>query len=360
VTDAHAGPAGGDGRDGARFGADATIHFVNPLWDPNGGADLRTLATWALLRERVPSRLWSEYDPAPSIRAAYPVHRIRPLGLAMPRRGTAVFVGVYFRIGHWVRLASFRRIVLVYNTDQPDRLRKARARLAGTGTPIEVVATSPALCRRLGARMRVLESPVDVARFAGIVRDPARPFTVGRLSRDIRTKHHEDDPALWRGLAQRGIRVRIMGGTCLASELAGVPNVELLPAGAEDARAFLASLDAFVYRTSDRWFESFGRVVFEAMASGLPVIVGERGGYADYVEPHRNGWCVRDTAEAIDRVLRVAADREGAGAIGRIARLGTAALMRSIEGRTVDFLLPRARPDHAASALAPPASALAP
>ena len=57
-----------------------------------------------------------------------------------------------------------------------------------------------------------------------------RPFTVGRVSRDALDKHHPEDPALYRMLASRGLRVRIMGGTCLASALVGVEGVELLPA----------------------------------------------------------------------------------------------------------------------------------
>ena len=65
--------------------------------------------------------------------------------------------------------------------------------------------------------------------------------------------------------------------------LRGVQNVELLRAGAEEPAVFLRSLDCFVYRTSARWFEAYGRVIVEAMATGLPIVAGRDGGYTDYL-----------------------------------------------------------------------------
>jgi glycosyltransferase involved in cell wall biosynthesis len=100
------------------------------------------------------------------------------------------------------------------------------------------------------------------------------------------------------------------GGTCLASRLTGTPNVELLPAGAESVAAFLRSLDCFIYRTNAQWFEGFGRVVFEAMASGLPVVCATRGGYADYLTNDRDCLLFGTTAEATSCILRVRDDPE--------------------------------------------------
>jgi len=309
------------------------VHLVNPLWDASGGSDWRTIDTWRLVRRHADARLWSEYSPAPAF-AQYPVHGIRPLRWSFPRGGTLVFVGTYFRIGHWTRLSSFDRVVIIYNTDQADRLAKNMARLSHAGHRVDVVYTSGALKRRHRGAGPVLESPIDVERFrpSRIVR-AARPFTVGRLSRDIRSKHHEEDPRLWRALARAGCRVRLMGGTCLAQELAGVPNVELLPAGSEDPAMFLRSLDCFVYRTSARWFEAYGRVVIEAMASGLPIVAGQHGGYADHLRDGANAYVVRDTDEAIARVLALAATP------GERARLGEAARRDAIELNAIE--LPR-------------------
>jgi glycosyltransferase involved in cell wall biosynthesis len=265
-------------------------------------------------------RIWSENTPAPAF-AHYPVDTIRPLRLRFPRDGTFVFVGTYFRIGHWTRLAAPERVVIIYNTDQPDRLAKNAGRLAHAGHAVEIVYTSRALRRLHGGRGRVLESPIDVQRFRP--RDgarPRRPFTVGRLSRDIRSKHHEEDPALWRALAGAGIRVRLMGATCLAADLGGVANIDLLPAGAEDPAMFLRSLDAVVYRTSAHWFEAYGRVIMEAMATGLPIVAGARGGYAEHLRDGVTAHVVSSTYEAIERVTTIATNPAEAAQLGEAAR----------------------------------------
>ena len=302
------------------------VHLVNPLWDASGGADWRTIDTWRLLRAHADVRLWSEYSPATAF-AQYPVARINPWRLSLPRGGTLVFVGTYFRIGHWTRLASYDRVVILYNTDQPDRLAKNAGRLARAGHRVDVVYTSRALKQRHRGAGPVLESPIDIERFRPLrIARAGRPFTVGRLSRDIRSKHHEDDPGLWRALARAGCRVRLMGATCLASELAGVPNVEILPAGSEDAATFLRSLDCFVYRTSARWFEAYGRVVIEAMASGLPIVAGENGGYAERLRDGDNAHVVGDTDEAVARVLGLAATPAERARLGSAARRDAVAL----------------------------------
>jgi glycosyltransferase involved in cell wall biosynthesis len=273
----------------------------------------------------------------------------------MPRGGTLVFVGVYFRIGHWVRFAAPQRVVVIYNTAQDDRLRKNLARIAASGVSAEVVYTSASLRRREQGHGPVLESPIDLSRFGYRPRRASRPFTVGRLSRDIPTKHHAEDAAMWRSLAAQGIRVRLMGATCLARELAGVPNVELLPSGAEDAVTFLHSLDCFVYRTADTWFEAFGRVVFEAMATGLPVVCGDRGGYVDSLCDGKDALVVSSTARAIDAVLGLQRDPVRARAFGAQAHAAVIRQQRELAARTVAMLAPR-RPVNSPSPIAASAS----
>ena len=111
-----------------------------------------------------------------------------------------------------------------------------------------------------------------------------------------------------------------MGATCLArgarrisAESRCCPRALKIPA------QFLRSLDCFVYRTSSRWFEAYGRVVMEAMATGLPVVVGARGGYVEQLRDGVSGIVVSSTDEAIARVLVLASDRDRAAAIGAAA-----------------------------------------
>ena len=90
--------------------------------------------------------------------------------------------------------------------------------------------------------------------------------------------------------------------------------------GATPAADFLQGLDCFCYRTSDQWLEAYGRVVFEAMACGLPVVCGRRGGYADYIVHGVNGFLFDTTAEAIALIRNLRQDRGLRERVGHAAR----------------------------------------
>ena len=311
-----------------------TIHVVNPLWDAQGGSDWRAIEMYKTLDPAYPVRLWSRFDPAPVFSERYRVELIRPWLGRWPVGGTFVFVGAYFRVGHWFKAAFPQRTILVYNTYQPDRFVKALARLeAWHRTPVEVVYTSP-LLRRLSHRPGpVIESPIDLHKFAPAPTPAPAPssraFTVGRMSRDVPTKHHQDDPAVYNTLARTGVALRVMGGTCLRDRLEPLAAAGILAAGAKRTVDFLHDLDCFYYRTSDQWLEAFGRVVFEAMACGLPVVCGRRGGYADYIAHGVNGFLFDTSEQAIALILKLRADPALRERIGRAARRTVEDLYRS-------------------------------
>lgn len=300
----------------------AALHLINPLRNPYGGSERRTVETARLLRSAFPVEVWCAPDAAPSLRREADARVIDPASDSFPRHGTLVFVGTYYSVGRWIARASPRRVVIMYNTDQPHWLRDNLSRIALSGVPAEVIYTSQALRARHGGVGPVLESPIDLAQFA--FRDPRdvppRPFTVGRHSRDDAVKHHADDPALYRRLAAAGIRVRLMGATCIAQQLAGTPGIEVLREGTQAPLDFLRTLDAFVYRTSDTWYEAFGRVIFEAMAAGVPVVCGLEGGYAGYLEHGRSALLGNTSAELATAVLALRDDLDLGAAMAQEAR----------------------------------------
>lgn len=322
-----------------------TIHLINPFWQASGGSEWRTLHLYELLRPHRPVRLWTEFDPDPGLAARYPIRRIDLKRLSFPKAGVFAFIGANFWVGRWYRYARPRRVILLYNIIQPELLARRRAELVRPGKPpLEILFASDMMRALAGIDGTVQQSPIDLARFSPAPRDPAslsggRPFTVGRLSRDDDDKHNALDPALYRRLATDGVRVRIMGGTCLREALAGVPGVELLPACAEPAEVFLRSLDCFLYRTSDRWTEPSGRVITEAMAAGLPVVAHERGGYREYIRQGENGFLYRDCDEAHALISRLRADADLRGRVGQAARASMEALFRQAEGEIRDFYL---------------------
>ena len=310
--------------------SDDVLHLINPLWDSNGGSDWRTIEMFRLLGERRQVNLWSRFTPAPEFSERYPVRLIRPWLGRIPVGGTFIFVGAYFRIGHWYKAALPRRTILIYNTYQPDRLEKAVHRLrAWHRAPVELVYASALLQRLSEEPGLVIESPIDLARFTPAPRREAHRFRVGRLSRDVASKHHDEDPSVYAALSADGIDVRIMGGACLRGKADGIAETALLPAGVAPAVDFLQSLDCFYYRTSERWLEAYGRVVFEAMACGLPVVCGRRGGYADYIVHGVNGFLFDTTAEGLVLIRDL---RDDAALRDRVSRAARATVERLYAG----------------------------
>jgi glycosyltransferase involved in cell wall biosynthesis len=142
--------------------------------------------------------------------------------------------------------------------------------------------------------------------------DPVVTY-VGRLARE---KNLDLLLAAWERVALRHPRARLalVGRGPLESEIRerAIPGVHLagLLTGPALSRAY-ASADVFAFPSVT---ETFGNVLLEAMASGLPSIVAAAGGVLEFTEHGRNGWLVEPSsveaiATALERMLTDAALR---------------------------------------------------
>jgi len=156
----------------------------------------------------------------------------------------------------------------------------------------------------------------------GFGEEVVKMLYVGRVSRE------KDLPLLTRAfeeMAGQGLNVRLVvvgDGPYLGEmrdRLAGLPATFTgFLSGDELAEAY-ASSDIFVFPSQT---DTFGNVVLEAQASGLPVIVTDKGGPCENVLPEKTGLVVAggDKAELVQAMTRLAADAGLRASMGRAAR----------------------------------------
>ncbi len=301
----------------------STIHLVNPLFSPHGGSEHRTLNYFALLSPRADVTLWALKEPHREL-SHLPFRRLDREGKNLPEGGTLVLVGIYgiWTGAPWLTRIRPDRLIIVYNTPEFAKLHDLLDFVPRTRLP-EPELVFPSESHRALARLPgfVDWGLYDFEKFRPAQRVPhSAGFTVGRLSRDTPDKHHPRDVRLYRHLAEQGMKIRLMGASVFREHLRDCEAIEFLDTGQVEASDFLQSLDAFVYRTHPRWFEAAGRVVVEAMACELPVVVGRAGGYAELIEHGTNGFLFDTQVEAAEYLAMLRADPALARGIGRAAR----------------------------------------
>jgi phosphatidylinositol alpha 1,6-mannosyltransferase len=173
---------------------------------------------------------------------------------------------------------------------------------------------------------------IDLARFSPDHRDAGLRAMAGAdentpvllmVSRLVKEKDMADLVEMDRILRQRGnsYRLVLVGDGPMRGELQAVlPDAYFAGHQSGEALArWYASGDVFVFPSTT---ETFGNVVLEAQASGLPTVVVDRGGPPDLVQPGETGFIARgndpaDLAASVEGLLRDATER---ARMGRQAR----------------------------------------
>jgi glycosyltransferase involved in cell wall biosynthesis len=188
---------------------------------------------------------------------------------------------------------------------------------------------SQAMCRRMGGSQGTLV------------------LYVGRMSREKGLALLAD--AFRRAARARpGLRLALVGdGPArreIAAALAGTPHRFMGPLSGEELASAYASADVFCLPSAT---ETFGQVVGEAAASGLPAIVLDEGACAEQVADGETGLTVPAEAGAIAAAMALLdADPALAGEMGRrareaaLARPGWAEVFDGLLDGYADLLLP--------------------
>lgn len=120
-----------------------------------------------------------------------------------------------------------------------------------------------------------------------------------------------------------GVRLALVGDgplrAALESRFAGTPTVFTGYLRGNELAAAYASADLFAFPSAN---ETFGNVVLEAMASGLPAIAPRAGGPLDMISHEQNGllFAPYDQAEWIARIQQCVENPASAQEMGRCAR----------------------------------------
>jgi glycosyltransferase involved in cell wall biosynthesis len=246
------------------------------------------------------------------------VHAVSPTFLGMYALGYARRRGIPAVSSYHTRFVSY---FPYYGLGGLERfgwgfLRWFYNQFAATYAPSETAARE--LADHGVASVELWERGIDTARFSPRFRDPALrqrigadrgPIVlyVGRLVREKDLADLADAATLLRERHQPARFVLVGDGPMRAELERRLPDAHFAghQAGADLARWY-ASADFFLFPSTT---ETFGNVVLEAFASGLPTVGAAAGGVQDLVQPGVNGLLAtprdpRDLADKIEILLR--------------------------------------------------------
>jgi len=173
-------------------------------------------------------------------------------------------------------------------------------------------------------KMRVVYQGVDVERFTPSKCEGKTVLFVGRLhqrkgvDRLLRAfkKVVKEEPEAKLLIAGRGEGEQEY--KALAKKLALGASVKFLGHFPEEELPGLYSSASLFVMPS--YYEGFGLVLLEGMASGLPVLAFDTGVVPEIIENGRNGFMVEDDNDLADRVLEILADEQKRKAMGKRSR----------------------------------------
>ncbi|MFD1961081.1 glycosyltransferase [Novosphingobium panipatense] len=255
-------------------------------------------------------------------------------------------MGVYFNISHWIRLARPARVILTYNTPDAERLTARVDLIRRTcGLEPEIVFCSKELASQVPFRGTVEPSLVDLDAFTPADRSGRTTFVSAASAAMLRRSIIPKTCGFMRGWRNKAAK-----WTCWAPQA----KCRRMPRTGPDPYAASRQLRRtgvsarprlLFYRTSPQWAEPWGRVIIEAMASGLPVVTDRTSGASSVIEHGRNGLLFDTTEEAFDLIMKLARDPALRRSLGQAGRVTAEDLLSAdVRARLEAFYLDPAAP----------------
>jgi glycosyltransferase involved in cell wall biosynthesis len=209
----------------------------------------------------------------------------------------------------------------------------------GTVTLVPTRELADLLARRGFAHVERLPRTVDCARFTPASRDPGLRRTWGLGPRDVAVLH------FGRLAPEKNLGLAVRAFHAIAQHWAGPGRVRMVWVGDGPERGALeaahpdhvfcglrtdaalarhvASCDLFLFPSTS---ETFGNVVLEAMACGVPTVAFDRGAAREHLRHGIDGACVDDDAAFVREAVRIALDDDRRLHMGAAARAAMEAL----------------------------------
>jgi len=328
------------------------IRPIHPATPPMADAgmdvfevDGASLPRYAGLRFGLPARFRIERRWRTDRPDAVYVATEGPLGWsavsAARRLGIPVATGFHTRFDFYVGHYGFGALTPVVRSYLARFHRRAQATLVPTGQLADEL-------NDLGVHdVRVLRRAVDTVRFHperrnddlraswGAGPDTPVMICVGRVAPE---KNLHVVIESWEALRRRAPDAKcVIVGDGPGRAALEAAHPEVIFAGTrrgDDLAAFYASADLFVFPSLT---ETFGNVVLEAMASGIPVVAYAEAAAREYIRNGQNGIRVAPGNEGglVERAATLGADATACAAMGRAARASVASL--SPESVVSDF-----------------------
>jgi glycosyltransferase involved in cell wall biosynthesis len=171
---------------------------------------------------------------------------------------------------------------------------------------------------RLKTEVKVFSRGIDLERFNPRHREQRPGVNVLYVGRVSVEKGLDDLAEAFSGID--GVNLVVVGDGPYRKELEARAGDNFVFKGflrGEALSAEYASADIFVFPSKT---DTFGNVVLEAMASGIPVIVTDRMAPRELVEDGRNGFVARNSGEMKDKISLLARDSSLRERMGKASR----------------------------------------